>query len=183
MAATNAKVTIHMLSSLDGFIAKPDESISWMQSSDKYEHGEELTEEDIVAFLKMIDCYVMGARTYEHALELGWPYGDVPVVVLTNRTLKTDKESVELYSGDLNQLVNNQLKANYKNIWMVGGAMLAKEFIRLKLADEIVISVMPIILGEGLLFFNHVGIEQVLHLKDVKAYKDGMVELSYEIKK
>ena len=61
--------------------------------------------------------------------------------------------------------------------------MLAKDFIRLKLADEIRLSVIPIILGDGILFFDHIGQEQALHLKDVTAYKNGMVELWYEIKK
>jgi len=68
------------------------------------------------------------------------------------------------------------------NIWLVGGARLAKDFIRLKLTDEIRVTVLPIILGDGLLFFDHIGQEQALHLKDVTAYKNGMVELRYEIK-
>lgn len=61
--------------------------------------------------------------------------------------------------------------------------MLIKDFIRLKLADEIRLSVLPVILGEGTLFFDQVGLEQALHLKDVTAYKSGMVELWYEIRK
>lgn len=61
--------------------------------------------------------------------------------------------------------------------------MLAKEFIRLKLADEIRVSILPIILGDGLLFFDHVGEEQLLRLKDTKAYKNGMVDLCYETRK
>lgn len=172
-----------MVSSLDGFIAKKDGSVSWMQSTDNYEKGITLTEEYIADFLKSIDCYVMGSRTYEHALELGWPYGDVPVFVLTKKTLRTDKESVQFHSGDLNKLVNDRLRPNYKNIWMVGGAMLTKEFLRLKLADDIIITIMPIVLGDGTLFFDYIGQEQLLHLKDVTAYKDGMVELWYEIRK
>ncbi len=182
MATDTSKVTIHMVSSLDGFIAKKDGSISWMQSSDTYDKGVTLTDEYIAEFLKSIDCYIMGSRTYEHALELGWPYGDVPVIVLTNRNLTTDRENVEFYSGDLQELVNVRLKPNHRNIWMVGGAMLTKEFMRLKLADDIVISIIPVVLGDGKLFFDHIGQEQALHLKDVTAYKDGMVELSYEIK-
>lgn len=66
---------------------------------------------------------------------------------------------------------------------MVGGARLAKDFLRLKLADGIIISIMPVILGDGTLFFDYIGQEQNLHLKDVTAYNDGMVELSYEIRK
>jgi dihydrofolate reductase len=66
---------------------------------------------------------------------------------------------------------------------MVGGAMLAKDFIRSKLADDIRLTVLPIILGDGLPFFDHIGQELPLHLKEVTAYKNGMVELWYEIKK
>ena len=60
--------------------------------------------------------------------------------------------------------------------------LLANDFIRLKLADEIRLSILPVILGDGTLFFDHIGQEQALHLKDVTAYKSGMVELYYEIK-
>jgi len=174
-----------MVSSFDGFIAKKDNSVSWFETTDYY--GKGVTEQDAGEFLKTIDCYVMGARTYEHALELsrsyGWVYGDIPTIVVTGRNLPNDRTNIEFYSGDLNKLVNERLKPNYKNVWLVGGAMLVKDFIRLKLADEIRLSVMPIILGDGTLFFDHIGQEQALHLKDVTAYKSGMVELWYEIRK
>lgn len=181
MMTDTSKVTIHMVSSLDFFIAKKDASVSWLQSSDSYEKG--ATYEDAEEFVKEIDCYVMGSRTYEHALTLGWPYGDVPTIVLSRRDLRADRESVEFYSGDLHKLVNERLKPSYKNIWVVGGAMLARDFLRLKLADDIIISIMPILLGDGTRFVDQIGREQALHLKDVTAYKDGMVELWYEIRK
>jgi dihydrofolate reductase len=179
------KVTIHMVSSLDGIIAKKDNSVSWFESTDNYENG--VTEENAEEFMKTIDCFVMGSRTYEHALELsknfGWAYGDVPTIVVSHRNLPLERKNIEIYSGDLNKLVNERLKPNYKNVWLVGGAMLAKEFIRLKLADEIKLSVMPVILGDGTLFFDHIGQEQPLHLKNITPYKNGMVELWYEIRK
>ena len=179
------KVTVHMVSSLDGIIAKRDNSVSWFESADNYENG--IAEENAEEFMKTIDCFVMGSRTYEHALELsknfGWAYGDVPTIVVSHRNLPNDRKNIEIYSGDLNKLVNERLKPNYKNIWLVGGAMLAKDFIRLKLADEIRLSVMPVILGDGILFFDHIGQEQPLHLKNITAYKNGMVELWYEIPK
>ena len=174
-----------MVSSLDGIIAKKDNSVSWFETSDNYEKG--ITEQNAEEFLKTIDCYVMGARTYEHALELsksyGWAYGDKPTIVLTHRKLSIERPNIETYSGDLNKLVNEQLKPNYKNVWLVGGAALAKDFIRSKLADEIRLSVLPIILGDGTLFFDQLGLEQALHLKGVTAYKSGMVELWYEIRR
>lgn len=172
-----------MVSSLDGFIAKKDGSVSWMRSKDTYEKGIELTKEYIEEFLKSIDCYVMGSRTYEHAIELGWPYGDVPVFVLTNRNFKSDKKNVEFLSGDLNEVVSNKLKPEFNNIWMVGGTMLTKEFLRLGLADEINITIIPTLLGDGTLFFDYIGKEIALHLKEVIAFKDGMIEMVYEIKK
>lgn len=181
MSDTEPKVTIHMVSSLDGFIAKKDGDVSWMHSTDNYEKGITLTDEYITNLLDSIDCYIMGSKTYESALQLGWPYGDKPVVVATSRNLKPDRETVSFYSDDLVELVNGKLKTAYQNIWMVGGAELTKQFIKLNLADEIVVTFLPIILGDGILFFDFVGVEQKLHLKDVTAFKDGMVELTYEI--
>ena len=181
MTTDTSRVTLHMVSSLDGFIEKKDRSISWLESSDSYENG--VTGEDAEEFIKTIDCFVMGSRTYELALTLGWPYGDVPMIVLTHRDLPADRLTVEFYEGDLNTLVKERLKPNFKNIWLVGGAMLARDFIRLKLADDIRISIMPIILGDGTRFLDSIGQEQTLHLKNVTAYKNGSVELWYEIKR
>lgn len=178
-------ITIHMVSSLDGFIAKKDNSISWFETTDHFEQG--AADPNVEEFLKTIDCYVMGARTYELAFELtksyGWPYGDKPTIVVSTRKLPVDRANIEFYSGDLDELVSKHLKPKYKNVWVVGGAMLVKEFIRLNLADEIRQSILPVILGDGTPFFDHVGKELALHLKAATAYKTGMVELWYEIKK
>lgn len=187
MATDTFKITIHMVSSLDGYIAKKDNSVSWFETADHYEQGVNVTEQEVAQFLKNIDCYVMGSRTYEHALEFsksyGWAYGDVPTIVLTHRKLQVDRQNIETYSGDLVKLVNERLEPNYKNVWLVGGAQLAKKFICLNLAHEIRQSILPIILGGGTPFFDQTGQEQALHLKNVTAYKSGMVELHYEIRK
>ena len=174
-----------MVSSLDGYIAKKDNSVSWFETSDNYEKG--VSGQNPEEFLKTIECYVMGSRTYEHAMELsksfGWAYGDTPTIVATNRNLPIDRRNIEFYSGDLNKLVNERLKPNYKNVWLVGGAKLTKDFIRLNLADEIRQTILPIMLGDGTPFFDQIGREQALHLKNVTAYKSGIVELCYEIRK
>lgn len=185
MATDEFKLTIHMVSSLDGIIAKRDNSISWFDTTDNYDNG--IDGQDTEEFLKTIDCYVMGSNTYEHALELsksyGWAYGDKPTFVLTNRNLTTDRPNIEFYSGDLTKLINERLKPKYKSVWVAGGAILTKDLIRQKLAHEIRVSILPIILGDGLLFFDNIGQEQTLHLKDTTAYKNGMIELCYEIKR
>ena len=166
---------------------KKDNSVSWFETSDNYDPGASISKQDQEEFLKTIDCYVMGSRTYEHAFDLsksyGWAYGDVPTIVLTHRKLPIDRQNIETYSGDLNKLVNERLRPNYKNVWLVGGARLTKDFIRLNLADEIRQSILPIILGDGTPFFDQIGQEQALHLKNVTAYKSGMVELCYQIRK
>lgn len=180
---TTSIVTIHMVASVDMYIGRKDNDIAWMNTQDLYEKGINEHEIDVEAFLQGIDCYVMGAKTYEHALELGWPYGDKPVFVVTHRDLPRMRETVEFLQGDLGALVAGKLRPQYKNIWMVGGATLAREFIRLGLADEIRMTVLPVIIGEGLPFFDRVNKEVKLHLKDVTAYRNGMVELWYEIHK
>ena len=117
MANTDSRVTIHMAASLDGFIARKDGRVDWLETSDEFAGGDTLDPGFVEAFLKTIDCYVMGSRTYETALSfeakgLGWSYGDKPTFVLTSRDLPRTRDNVEFYSGDLAQFVNGQLAAH-----------------------------------------------------------------------
>jgi dihydrofolate reductase len=177
-SAMRSTVTLHVVASLDGFIARKDNSVSWLDSpGDVYEKG--VTEDGGAEIIQSIDCYVLGSRTYEHALQLGWPYGDTPTVVVTNRELPSTRDSVEFYSGDLTRLVGEKLAPRYRNIWLVGGAMLGQSFLKLGLVDEIILMIAPVALGEGLHLFGNSGTEQKWRLKDVVAYKNGFVELWY----
>lgn len=178
--ATGSKVTLHVVSSLDGFIARKDNSVSWLDAhGGVYEAGVSISEEEAAAFVKAIDCYVLGSRTYEHALELGWPYGDTPTVVVTGREFPPAKESVEFYSGDLETLVHVKLPPRFRNIWLVGGAMLSQRFLELGLVNEIRLTIAPVLLGDGLRLFGGLPGEKRWDLKNVVAYKNGFVELSY----
>ena len=177
---TGSRITLHMVSSLDGFIARKDNSVSWLEEDGSvYEAGVSVSPEEAAAFVKGIDCYVLGSRTYEHALQLGWPYGDTPTVVVTGRKLPPTKKSVEFYSGDLKQLLNQNLAPRFRNIWLVGGAILSQRFLELGLVDEIRLTIAPVLLGDGLRLFPGPLNEQRWHLKNVLAYKNGFVELSY----
>jgi dihydrofolate reductase len=174
---TRARITLHVVASVDGFIAKKDNSISWMDSSgDVYEKG---VTDDGAEVIEPIDCYVLGSRTYEHALQLGWPYGDTPTIVLTNRKLTSARKSVEFYSGDLKRFVSEKLAPRYGNVWVVGGAMVGQSFLRLGLVDQIRLMIAPVTLGDGLSLFGDSGTEERWSLKDVVGYKNGYVELSY----
>src|SRR5215469_13319099 len=178
--AKGRSLTLHLVSSLDGFIARKDNSVSWLDlTGSVYEAGVSVSEEEAAAFIKAIDCYVLGSRTYEHALELGWPYGETPTVVVTGRKLSSTRNSVEFYSGDLRTLLKEKLAPRYRNIWLVGGAILSQRFLELGLVDEIRLTIAPILLGDGLRLFGGSLTEERWDLKNVVAYKNGFVECSY----
>ena len=184
MAITDSHVTIHMVASLDGFIARKDGSVDWLETSDEFVAGETMDPGFVEAFLKTIDCYVMGSRTYETALNFeakgfGWSYGDKPTFVLTHRELPRTRDTVEFCSGDLAQFVNTRLRPTFHSIWFVGGGVVSGECLRLGLADEVRYSIVPILIGEGIPFFEKLDRDVALHLVEVKAYRSGMVELRY----
>jgi dihydrofolate reductase len=177
-----------MAASLDGFIARKDGGVDWLETSDKFEDGDTMDPGFVDAFLKAIDCYVMGSRTYETALRfeaqgLGWSYGNKPIFVLTSRELPRARDTVEFYSGDLAQFVNGVLRPTFPNIWFVGGGVVSGECLRLGLADEVYYSILPILIGDGIPFFEKLDRDIALHLAGVKAYKSGMVELRYEVRR
>ena len=188
MAKNDSRVTIHMVASLDGFIARKDGRVDWMETADEFTGGDTMDPGFVEAFLKTIDCYVMGSRTYETALGFeakgfGWAYGDKPTFVLTSRELPRIRDTVEFYSGDLAQFVNEHLRPRFHSIWFVGGGVVSAEAVRLGLADEIRYSILPVLIGDGIPFFDKLDKDVALHLAEVKAYKNGMVELRYEVRR
>jgi len=188
MTRTDSRVTIHMAASLDGFIARKDGRVDWLETSDEFAGGDTMDPESVAAFLKTIDCYVMGSRTYETALSFeakgfGWAYGGTPTFVLTRRELPRTRETVEFYSGDLAPFVNDSLRTRFRAIWFVGGGVVSGECLRLGLADEVRYSILPILIGDGIPFFEKLDRDVALHLAEVKTYKSGTVELRYQVRK
>lgn len=188
MADHDSRVTIHMVASLDGFIARRDGRVDWLETPDSFEGGDTLDPEFIQEFLATIDCYVMGSRTYETALDFeaqghGWAYGDKPIFVLTRRELPRSRQTVEFFSGDLAQLINERLRPSFRGIWIAGGGSVASDCLRLGLADEVRYSVVPILIGDGIPFFAGLDKDIALHLVEVKAYASGMVALRHEVRK
>lgn len=188
MTKTDSCVTIHMAASLDGYVARKDGSVDWLETSDHFAGGEVLSPEAVQAFLGGIDGYVMGSRTYETALNfeargLGWSYGDKPTFVLTHRELRKARESVEFYAGDLAQFVKERLRPAFRSIWIVGGGAVAGECLRLGLADEVRYSILPILIGDGIRFFEKLDRDVALHLAEVKAFTNGIIDLRYEVRR
>jgi dihydrofolate reductase len=175
-----------MAASLDGFIARNDGRVDWMETSDEFAGGDTMDPEFVETFLKTIDCYVMGSRTYETALSFeargfGWAYGDKPTFVLTRRDLPRTRSTVEFHSGDLARFVSERLRPAFHSIWFVGGGAVSGECLRLGLADEVRYAILPVLIGDGIQFFENLGRDVALHLAEVKAYKSGMVGLRYEV--
>jgi dihydrofolate reductase len=176
-----------MAASLDGFIARKDGRVDWMETSDEFADGQAMDPAFVAAFLKTIDCYVMGSRTYETALAFeaqgfGWAYGDTPTFVLTHRDLPRHRDSVRFHAGDLAQFVNEQLRPAYRSIWVAGGGAVAGECLKQGLADEVRYSILPVLIGDGIPFFDTLGKDVPLHLAEVKAYGSGIVALRYEVR-
>jgi dihydrofolate reductase len=121
-----------MAASLDGFIARKNGSVDWLETADDFAGGETMDPGQVDAFLKTIDCYVMGSRTYETGLRFeaqgfGWSYGDTPTFVLTTRKLPQTRKTVEFHSGNLSACVNERLRPRFRSIRFVGGGGVSGE--------------------------------------------------------
>lgn len=187
MATVDACVTVHMAASLDGFIAREDGRVDWMEIADEFRDGEELDPEYVRAFLSRIDCYVMGSQTYLRAIEFeakgfGWSYGEKPVFVLTSRELAKTRATVNFHAGDLAEFFETRLRPSFKNIWVVGGGKVAGACMRASIVDEVRYSLLPVLIGKGIPFFDQLTTDVQLHLLEVKAYRNGIVALHHAVR-
>ena len=173
-----SKIILYIASSLDGFIAGRNGDISWL---DAYQvEGEDYGYSE---FLKTIDIIVMGSKTYEQVLNFGsWPYEGFKTYVMTKRQLEpVDKAKVEFYSGDLDSFVPGIKRESHKNIWLVGGASLAQSFLKHSFIDEMILSIIPVILGDGIPLFGRTQKEFRLELLKSGSYNNGVVQLHYKL--
>ncbi len=172
-------ITLYIASSLDGFIARKDRDISWLEA-----YQQEGQDYGYSEFLRSIDIIVMGSKTFEQILDFSsWPYGDITTYVLTKRELPIpEKANVILSRERLEELIPQLRDESLKGIWLVGGASIAKNFLRLKAVDRIVLSIIPKLLGDGILLFGDTGAEATLVLQESRIYGNGMVQMYYDVK-
>jgi len=166
-------VTLFIASSLDGFIAGPKEDLSWLFHDRDYGYKK---------FLKSIDTVVMGRKTYDFGKQYSNPPfpGKRNIVVTKNK--KLPGTSSEIIFCSLNQsykLISS--KGTSKNIWLVGGSSLISGFINKDFLDKIVLSVHPVILGQGIPLFKKINKIKKLKLIGCKFYSSGLVQLTYRI--
>lgn len=175
------KLSLFIAMSLDGYIAKPNDDLSFLKIVEK--EGEDY---GYAEFTSTIDTLIIGRKTYDWvAREIGsahYDNGDRDVYVIT----RSDRPSVgrtRFYNGDLSVLVQQLKSSEGKNIYCDGGAEVIAELLKNDLIDEMVISVIPILVGEGIRLFKDGRPEQLLELVSAKTFDTGLVQLRYKRKK
>ena len=165
------KVILFIATSLDGFIASVSGDVDWLFHDQDYAYS---------SFIAGVDTVVMGRRTYEQILTFGdYPYPGTAGYVFSKTRSGERDQNVEFVSGDVARFIADLKAVPGKNIWLVGGGQLNGAFLQHGLIDEFVVSIHPVILGEGIpLFQGETGIHE-LSLRHCDSFEGGMVQLTY----
>ncbi|HEX3294335.1 MAG TPA: dihydrofolate reductase family protein [Solirubrobacterales bacterium] len=184
-------VRYYAAQTLDGYIAEPDDSIDWLTG---YEGSFEGADSDAGQagydeFYERIGALVMGSTTYEWVLAHGrsWPYGGKPTWVLSSRELELPEgESVDVRIADAEvpELIDEMRDAaGDRDIWIVGGGLVASQFADHGLLDRVEVTVVPVLLAEGKPLFERRPPGGPMLLLSARTFSSGMVGLVYEIKR
>lgn len=174
-------IQLFIACSLDGFIAREDGSIDWLtryqsESGEDYGYGE---------FIKKVGTVIMGRRTYQDLLgfDMPWPYSNCNTLVLSrSESLKIQSPNTQQIT-EVNEDVLDRLKnGNSSNTWIVGGGEVIKAFLKYKAIDELTISIIPVILGEGIPLFSAGVVETELILIESIPFPAGIVNLKYKLR-
>jgi dihydrofolate reductase len=170
------KISIYIAVSVDGYIARKDNSLDWLDRVGGFDE-----DYGFQKLLSSIDALIIGRKTYDVATTVPDPYPGKRVVVLS-RSLNSVKAGMELYRGDLVELVSKLHIEGIKHIWVDGGTTIS-QFLSLQLVDEMTLSVIPVILGSGIPLFGVIHKEISCRLISSQGYDSGLVQLRYEITK
>jgi dihydrofolate reductase len=168
------KIRLFIASSLDGYIAKTSGDIDWLFTDADYGYTE---------FLDSIDTVIMGGKTYRQVLEFGeYPYKSKKSFVFS-KTMQGKNDDVEFVGEDITNFINKLRNDSGGDIWLVGGGEIIQYFIKDRLLDELILSIHPIILGDGIpLIVKDASLETKLELKEVKTFDSGLLQVSYDLK-
>jgi dihydrofolate reductase len=170
LTGTRRKIVLFIACSLDGYIAGKDGDISWLFNDQDYGYSD---------FLSRIDTVVMGRKTYDQVLEMGdFPYHGKDCYVFSHSVMGGD-ENVEFVNRPVNEFIDELRTTNGKDIWLVGGSELILDFMKVDVVDEFIISVHPIIIGEGIPLFQIGTPFTKLHLIGSRSFSSGLVQVSY----
>lgn len=167
--------TLFIATSLDGYIAGPDDDVSWLFTDADYGFDE---------FYSSIDTLIMGRGTYDVVRKLGrWPYnGKRTLVVTRSEKLDITTPDTAYFNGSLQDLEKLLKEQGVKNSWLVGGGELVAGYLNAHLVEQVVVSVHPVLLGHGVPLFPTEIPRTRLELINAEAYDSGLVQLKYKIK-
>ena len=173
---TERKVILYIASSLDGYIAKPNDDLSFLSIVQK--KGEDYGYAD---FIKTVDTVILGRKTYDWVMTQvsEFPHAHKNSYVIT-RTARPAIGKTHFYTGDLKHLVLKLKSEQGKNIFIDGGAEIVNEFLKQNLIDELIISVIPILVGNGTRLFKDGRPEQKLEIVSTKQFDKGLTQLHYK---
>jgi dihydrofolate reductase len=174
------EIRLFIATTLDGFIAREDGSLDWLDEVGSKEH----TDAGYTDFIENIDSVVLGRKTYEEILSFGidWPYKDHKTIIITSdKTYKTKTVNTSVLNKINKDAINKIKSDSSKNIWIVGGGQLISEFINNDAIDEITTTIIPIILGKGIKLFPNSPKETKLKLINAQSFDSGMVNLTYRL--
>ncbi len=178
----SARVSVFIATSLDGFIARKGGNLDWLDAANEtVPSGEDCGYGE---FMQSVDALVMGRNTFEKVLSFGdWPYGDTAVTVLSRNPIRfpnslpdTVKHSSEVPKTLCNRLSNEGVKHIY-----VDGGITIQRFLTEGLIDDILITVIPVLLGEGIPLFGPLAQDISLTHTGTKAFDFGFVQLRYDV--
>lgn len=167
-------------SSLDGFIATADDNLDWLLQFDGFAGGKESYD----AFMAEVGCIIMGGQTYAWLMKHepgNWPYPTTPCWVFTHHEfLAPDGADVTFVRGPVGEFVEDlKERAGGRNVWIVGGGVLAAQFADAGALDELIISIIPVVLGDGKAVLPVTGPTPPLELVSSHTMGRGIVELRY----
>jgi dihydrofolate reductase len=168
------KVQLYVAQSFDGFIADRDGGVSWLEPFEgrAEDHG-------YAAFIAEVGAVVMGATTYEQVLGFGWPYAERPAFVFTHRDLPVPEQAdVRFVDGAVRDVLPALDAATEKNVFLVGGANLVRQFLEGDAIDELHLFIAPVLLGEGIPLFDRAP-RRDFQLRGTETYSTGIAALRY----
>lgn len=169
------KISVYIATSMDGFIAKENDGLDWLENINPPGCNEDYGFKE---FLSTIDTLVMGRGTYKIASSVeDWPYKGKRVVVLS-QSLSEVRKDAELYNGDVTTLLHKLHSEGTKHIYIDGGVTIS-QFIAASLIDQIIISIVPVILGKGISLYKNIINESWYKLLSTQSYPNGLVQLRY----
>lgn len=177
MNATNPdrKLIVYIAMSLDGYIAKEDGDVDFLAMVEK--EGEDYGYHE---FVKTVDTVIMGRKTYDKIISIvqTYPHEDKDSYIIT-RTARPDEGNVKFYTGDIKSLIHSLKSSKGKHIYCDGGAEIIFELLQNNLIDEFYISIIPILLGNGIRLFKEFIPEIKLKLNSSRTFESGLVQLHY----